>query len=314
VDRYAALRDQLDSGATIILDGGIGSELVRRGVRWRGHGLRTDAPAVQALHEEYLAAGADLIRTNTFQLNPRVYRDVFRDLDHMRHIGAPGLEHRATELTRRAVEVAVAARERSGRTEAPIAGVLAPLEHCFRPDLAPSYEAALPEQRELADLLAGAGVDLLLVQGMNTSGEARAAVAAATATGLPVWAGFGVDADGRLLNGEPLAEAAAAVEALGVEAILVSGAPVADVDRAVAALAGGARRPIGALAFAGYFDPPSWKFEFHPRFGGLDDWPPDRYLAAARGWRDAGARIVGGDCGVGPEHVRALVALRGEAS
>src|SRR5438045_3729168 len=110
MDRYAAVRERLDQGATILLDGGIGAELVGRGVRWRGHGMRTDAQIVQQVHAEFLAAGAEVIRTNTFQLNRRTYLNVFHNLEHMRQIGAPGLERRAEELLTRAVELARAAR------------------------------------------------------------------------------------------------------------------------------------------------------------------------------------------------------------
>src|SRR3954466_15586622 len=73
MQRYAALRQRLERRETIVLDGPMGSELVRRGVRWRQHGLRHDGGAVQALHHEYLTAGADVVRTNTFQLNRRIY-------------------------------------------------------------------------------------------------------------------------------------------------------------------------------------------------------------------------------------------------
>ena len=77
---YAHIQSKLDSGQPILLDGAMGSELVRRGVRWRKHGMLTDAPAVQQLHQEYALAGADVLRTNTFQLNPRIYLDVLRAL------------------------------------------------------------------------------------------------------------------------------------------------------------------------------------------------------------------------------------------
>src|SRR5215211_3388658 len=127
---YDSVRQMLEDGRPVVLGGPMGSELVTRGVRWRGHGMLTDADAVRALYGEYLAAGADVIRTNTFQLNRRIYLDVFRDVAHMRHIGAPGLEHRAADLTRRAVELAREARAAGGRGEAAIAGVLSPLEHC----------------------------------------------------------------------------------------------------------------------------------------------------------------------------------------
>src|SRR5215207_687520 len=224
---YAALRDRLDAGAVVVLDGPMGSELVRRGVRWRQHGLRTDADAVQALHRDYLQAGASVLRTNTFQLNRRTYQDVFRDPDHMRHVGAPGLEHRVPELIPRAVSLALAARADAGATRVPLAGVMSPLEHCFRPDLAPSFDQARAEHGEIASMLASAGVDFLMLESMNTATEARAAVEAATATGLPVWVSFVVNDRGELLSGEPLRDAA---QELDVEAVLVNCAPPEDIS------------------------------------------------------------------------------------
>ena len=315
MDRYAAMRERLERGEVVVLDGAIGAELVRRGVRWRGHGMRTDADAVRAVHQEFLAAGADVIRTNTFQLNPRTYLNVFRGPEHMRHIGAPGLERRAAELTRRAVELAREARERSGRTEAAVAGVMSPLEHCFRPDLAPPADRARAEHAELAGLLAEAGADLLLLESMNTLGETAAAAEAARATGLPFWIGFAVGLDGSLLSGEPLGEAARSARAAGAEAVLASHAPPEDVGQALGILALHATVPFGAYAMAGKLDPPSWKFDYFPQFSGTNAWTPERYAAAARGWITIGARIVGGCGGTGPEHVRALKAdLAGVAS
>ncbi len=302
---YDRIRDRLRGGEVVLLDGALGSELVRRGVRWRWHGLRTDPDAVRALHEEYLAAGADLIRTNTFQLNHRTYLNVFRNRDHMRHIGAPSLETRATDLITRAVALAQEARARA-RREVPIAGVMAPLEHCFRPDLAPRADEARREHGEIAATLAAAGVDLLLLESMNTIGEARAAAEAARATGLPVWVSFVLGPEGEILSGESLAEGVRTLEALGVDLVAVNCAPPGDVTAAVARLKQAATRPIGAWAHIGKFDPPSWKFEFHPQFTGTDAWPPARYAEEARAWRERGAQLVGGCCGTTPDHIRAL--------
>lgn len=302
---YERVRALLDSGAGVLLDGSVGSELVRRGLRWRWHGLRTDPEKVQALHEEYLAAGADVVRTNTFQLNPRVYLNVFRNPDHMRHIGAPGVETRAEELTRKAVEVARAARAASGR-DAAIAGVLSPLEHCFRPDLAPKVAQARAEHAEIANLLAEGGVDLLILESMNTLGEAQGAAQAALDTGLPVWASFVPGPEGEILSGESLVAGAKAMDELGVDLILVNCAPPEDITLALSKLRAATDRPIGALAHIGSFDPPSWKFEFHPQFTGTEAWPPDRYADIARSWLEAGTRVIGGCCGTGPDHIQAL--------
>jgi S-methylmethionine-dependent homocysteine/selenocysteine methylase len=305
VTAYDRIQRNLDKGAGVLLDGAMGSELVRRGVRWRGHGLGTDPETVQALHEEYIAAGADVIRTNTFQLNDRIYLNVFRNPEHRRHIGAPGLETRARDLTLKAVGLATAARNAAGRDVA-IAGVMAPLEHCYRPDLAPDATTARSEHGETAEWFAGACVDLLLLESMNTIAEARAAAEMAVSTGLPVWASFVMGPEGKILSGEPLAEGARAVEELGVEAVLVNCAPPEDATRGVEQLRAATNLPVGAFAQIGKFDPPSWKFEFHPRFSYTEEWPPDRYAEKARSWRGAGARIIGGCCGTDPNHIRAL--------
>ena len=309
---YASIRDRLRSGKAVLLDGGIGAELVRRGVRWRKHGLLTDTAAVEQLHAEYLAAGTDVIRTNTFQLNPRVYLNVFRNREHMRHIGAPGLEDLVPRLLRTAVELARNARAKASREkEVAIAGVLSPLEHCFRPDLAPAEDVARREHEELAGVFADAGVDFLLLESMNTIHEARAALAAGRATGLPVWVSFVLGPEGELLSREPLDAAIAEAQSGGAEAVLVNCAPPPDVTRAIKRLAGGSL-PLGGFAHSGRFSPPSWKFDFFPQFIESDAWSPERYAAEAKLWRANGAAILGGCCGTTPAHITALHAALAE--
>lgn len=304
---YRHLMEKLKSRRPILLDGGIGAELVRRGVRWRKHGLLTDAERVQELHQEYLAAGADVIRTNSFQLNPRIFLNVFRNREHMRHIGAPGLEELTPKLLRTSVRLARQARSNAGREkQAAIAGVLSPLEHCFRPDLTPAFEQARTEQLELAHIFADEAVDLLLAESMNTIAEARAVAEAARTVGLPIWISFVLGPEGELLSREPLAQAVAEVETLGVQAVLVNCAPPAEIGRAIAKLQTATQLPYGGFAHIGRFSPPSWKFEFFPQFTETETWPPERYAREVQQWRDDGATIMGGCCGTTPAHVAAV--------
>lgn len=295
----------------IVVSGPMGSELVARGVRWRGHGMLTDADAVRALYAEYLDAGCDVLRTNTFQLNRRIYLDVFRDPAHMAHIGAPGLETRHVDLTGKAVELATEARQQTGQTHAAIAGVMAPLEHCFRPDLAPDSEAAHFEHGELAEVLAESGVDMLLLTSMNNSHETRAAIEGARLTGLPFWVSFVLGPEGELLSGEPLGHGVTLARDMGADAVLVDNVPPADAAAALKRLEDGG--PAGLIPHLGKYDPPSWKFELFPGFAETEAWTPERLAEQAHGWTHAGARIVGVGFGGGPEHVRALVAMRGAA-
>jgi S-methylmethionine-dependent homocysteine/selenocysteine methylase len=305
---YEEIRTKLARGETILLDGGIGTEILRRGVYWRSHGIEQHPEVVLQVHADYLAAGADVIRTNTFQLNRRAYLGLFHGVEHMRRIGPPGLEEKAKRLVRRAVELA-----REARTLAPdrtnkvsIAGVLSPLEHSFRPDLVPPEKQCLAEHSELAGVMKEAGVDFLLLESMNTIREARAACHAARSVGLPVWVSFVVRENARLLGGEPLADAVCAVEEAGAEVVAVNCAPPDDITTALAELRKHVRVLAGVWAHIGRYDPPSWKFGFYPRFSGTDAIPPERYAEAAREWRKLGAQVIGGCCGTTPAHVRAL--------
>jgi len=304
---YEPIRSKLEKREAVILDGPMGSELVRRGVRWRKHGLLTDTDKVSQLHDEYLAAGADVLRTNTFQLNPRIYLNVFRNRQHMGHIGAPGLDTLTPKLLRTSVQLAKKARAKAKKdNNVAIAGVLSPLEHCFRPDLAPKPDQARREHEDQAKVFADEKVDFLLLESMNTIGEMKAALAAAKAVGLPVWVSFLLGPEGELLSREPLKQAVKEAEAGGAEVILVNCAPAADITRAVSVLGKSTSRPFGAFAHVGRFSPPSWKFEFFPQFVDAEECPPDRYAGEARQWREAGASVIGACCGAGPAHIAAL--------
>src|SRR5438477_12980321 len=97
-NRYQKLKDRLACGELVILDGGIGSEMLRRGVTWEGHKVESEPAAIRAIHADYIRAGADVISTNTFQLARRSYMNHFADAEHMKRIGAADLSRRAPLL------------------------------------------------------------------------------------------------------------------------------------------------------------------------------------------------------------------------
>jgi S-methylmethionine-dependent homocysteine/selenocysteine methylase len=181
-----------------------------------------------------------------------------------------------------------------------VLGSIAPLEDCYSPELVPDAGALAREHAEHAAHLAGAGVDALLVETMNTRREAVAAIRAARATGLPVLASFVASSRGQLFDGEPLAELVPALLDQGIAVLLVNCTPVATTDRIVpelCRLAGST--PIGAYANIGFPHPEEgWEF--------VEDTPPAAYARHAAGWVRGGARIVGGCCGTTPEHIAAV--------
>jgi methionine synthase I (cobalamin-dependent) len=296
---YASIAEKLARGRPVILDGAIGTEILRREVTWADHQLQRQPDLVRAIHLDYLAAGAEVLSTNTFQLSRRGFAQHFKDAEHMRHIGAADLETRWADLIRAGVRLARDARASAGLTEqVAVAGAMTTLEWCFRPDLAPTAEQAEAEYRELAAVFAEAGADLLLIETVNSVGEAVASARAARSVGLPYWLAFVPDQAGRLFSGESLEDAARALEPLAPDAILVNCAPPGDIDAGLAELArvwGGAS---GAYAHIGRFNPPEWLF--------TDEYPPARYLEVAQAWRDQGAAIIGGCCGTTPDHIATL--------
>jgi S-methylmethionine-dependent homocysteine/selenocysteine methylase len=280
----------------VILDGPLGTELAARGVAtpppgWSAEAIVHAPEVIRAIHRDYAAAGATVHTANTFRTKRRQVGDAWSDL-----------AARAVALAREAVP--------AGHL---VAGSIAPLEDCYRPDLSPSD--ARSEHRELSRALAAAGVDLILCETFPHVGEALVAVEEALATGLPVWVSFTAGPAADLLTPDEVGRAAREAVARGAAAVLVNCVPAARTRAFVEHLAqhlaqqlAGAGVPFGAYANAGA-----------PEEGiGWDEARRDpvarrraalAYAALARGWIEAGATLVGGCCGTGPEHIAALAAL-----
>ncbi len=270
----------------VLLDG---PELLRRGVPtplpgWSAHALEDAPDVVAAIHRDYAAAGATVHTTNTFRTRRAVLGEDWE------------------RLARSAVRIARDAVPASHR----IAGSIAPLRDCYRPDLSPAdtdRAASRAEHRALARVLAADGCDLLLCETFPHVGEALIAVEEARATGLETWVSFTPGPAADLLTPGEVSAAASSAAELGVRAVLVNCLPVAQVLEYVRALASavGDHVLVGAYANAG--SPNSET--------GWDSAPPDleEYVRAAASWVGAGATILGGCCGTGLRHTAAVAAL-----
>lgn len=284
---------RLSQSPKLILDGATGTELNRRGVDtglplWSANALLTerDSQILQQIHEDYLRAGADIVTTNTFRT-------------HRRALAPSGNFHRALELTRRAVEVARAAiASVHAESSKFVAGSISTLEDCYRPDLVPTDEELRAEHAERVDHLAQSGVDLILIETINSIREAEVMAELAAATGLPVVVSFVCNREGRILSGETLTEAANRILPLGVHALGVNCGPTPDLAKPLAELrqACGANFPLIAYGNIGYADDEvGWV--------NTDSEDPKNYCQHAAHWD---VKIVGGCCGTTPEHIRQL--------
>jgi len=277
----ASLRERWASATPLLLDGATGTELERRGVwtglpLWSAHAL-LDAPAtVEAIHADYARAGAEVLIADTFRTQRRT----------LARAGVPGgLGDRDAALTRLAVDLARSGARAVDRRVF-VAGSAPPLEDCYRPERVPALGALEVEHHRHAELLAEAGVDLVMIETMNTVREAVAAARAAQHAGLPFVATFVCWKGARLLSGESLAEACDRIAAIDPLGIGVNCLPPSNVPACLTALAA-CGLPFGVKANLG--EP-----EDERGFRRSEDTPPGAFAELAVGWIGAGAHFVGG--------------------
>lgn len=296
------LRRRLQTGPPLLLDAALGTELARRGADtrpplWSARALREAPELVRAVHAENVAAGADVLTADTFRIHRRNVA-----AEPRWHFIAEGTPPSASELAAFAVALAREAALGSGRPVR-VAGSLAPLEDCYRPDLVPEDGALHREHRETASALAAAGCDLILVETMNTVRELVAATEAALATGLPVVASMVTDGAGRLLSGEPVEAAASALLALHArpDAVGVNCVPARAIGHDLGRLREAAPGlPLCVYANAGRALDEALGLYTEPV-------TPEAYATLAHGWLDGGrVALLGSCCGTGAAHTRAL--------
>ena len=291
---YEAVMRRLADGGFAVLDGGIGTEVARRGGSlgaWANLANAELPDTVRAIHADFIAAGADIVSTNTFGCTEL-------------SLAAYGIHGREEELNRAAVALAQEARERAG-AERPllVAGCMTTTSY-RGPEgrVAPAEEDwALVSQ---ARILADAGVDFLMVEMLSHVERANVELAAAATAGQPVWAGFSCvldEADNLTLmnqQDEPLEESLRRIDLSGVDVAFIMHTRVPLVEPSLAVLRNVWDGPLGTYPHGGRYERPAWTFD--------DDFTPDVLAAGAERWLADGCRIVGGCCGATPAHIAAL--------
>ena len=300
---YQAIKDKIATGEVVLMDGGTGSEIERQGVKmndlaWCGMAHMEQPAVVRQVHESYIRAGADIIIANTYGTAPHVVKRL-------------GLEERTAEINQSAVRLALQARDAVG-AEVCVAASMSSMPAFDSPRI-PVGERFRDGYFQQAELLAEAGAELIIAEMMMDVDNATMVTAAARACGLPLWIGFSasMDENNALTNYiglqrahdldfkiMPFKDMAARVLPSGCDGAGVMHTWVNHLGPALAELRELWQGPAFAYAESGHFVPPSWKFE--------DVISPEDYLDYARQWIEQGAQIIGGCCGIGPDHIRAL--------
>jgi S-methylmethionine-dependent homocysteine/selenocysteine methylase len=283
-------------GPPLIIDGGMGTELEKAGVPmdgkvWSGRAVLSHPDTVRSVHEAFISAGAEVIIANTFAT--------------ARHMLEPGgLGDHVREINLNAVRLAQQARDNAAKEPVAIAGSIcewAPTDDARWH----SPEAVGQSAREQAEFLAEAGVDLIALEMCEQTEFSVAATEAALEVGLPIWIGMSAKThrgcsslsvfDYEELDFESLVKGLAGYPAMMMN---IMHTPVPDIDEALKIIHKYWDGPVGIYPESGYFTMPNWQF--------VDVIEPEELAKSAQSWVDDGVRMVGGCCGLGPEHISAL--------
>jgi S-methylmethionine-dependent homocysteine/selenocysteine methylase len=289
-----------------LLDGGMGRQLERIGApfklpEWSALALIETPHLVQRAHEQFIESGAEIVTTNSYAIKPH-------------QIGPARFEAEGLALADRAGRVARAAADGAGRPVR-VAGSLPPVFESYRPEL--FNAAGAPEILDV--LVAGLGphVDFWLIETQSSTEEALAAIAATAPYPKPVWVSYTLkDEVGRtgpseLRSGETVREGVDKAVTAGAVAILFNCSQPEVMEAAVAA----AREALVAIdrtdvTIGVYANAFAAEVASDEPYAGISeiraDVTPARYGDWAARWIAAGASIVGGCCGIGPEHIAGI--------
>ncbi|MER5731970.1 homocysteine S-methyltransferase [Streptomyces sp. NPDC002138] len=268
---------------TVVLDGGLGTRLADQGCDlsgglWSARVLAEEPGQIEAAHTAYARAGAQVLITAAYQVGYEAFA---------RH----GYDRaRTTALLRDSVTLADRAA-RAVEHEVWVAASVGPYGATLadRSEYRGRYGLSVRElaafHRPRIETLLEAGADVLALETVPDTDEAEALLSLLAGTGARAWLSYTVAA-GRTRAGQPLSEAFALAAAPEVIAVGVNCCAAADVLPALEAATSVTPKPL--LAYPN-------------DTSGTAGWP----LPA---WRRAGARLIGGCCGVGPRQIAALAA------
>jgi len=277
----------------LVGDGAMGTLLYSRGVPLDAnfeHLNLVQPERVRQVHADYIAAGAELIETNTFGANAV-------------RLGAIGLAHETTAINHAGARLA---REVAGDAVL-VAGAVGPLGRSRAEAVELDREKRRAAFAEQAMALQQGGVDLLLLETFAELTELELALDAAVATGLPVIAQFALLEGGRTRDGYAAEEVARRLEAGGAAMVGVNcGAGPRELLAVLRRMAVATALPLSAFPNSGFPEYVDGRSIYVAT--------PDYFAARAQEMVAAGATLIGGCCGTGPEHIQALATALKDAT
>ena len=301
----STLSDRLKNREIILLDGGVSTEIQKRGVSmdedvWSGIAHRTHPEITLQVHEDYIRSGSQVITANTYSTARHVLERI-------------NMGDQVRSLNEEAVELARKARDNAAADEVWVAGSISSMAPFNNEEEVAVGESVESNYREIAEILAESGVDLLILEMMRETVNSILVIEAALSTGLPVWIGYSamMADDGKnvitwrwknVKSKPPTGDFEELVKKtvnLGIDAAGIMHSQVIDTEPALEVMSRHWHGPKLAYAETGALEKPDWNFK--------EICTPEKYSEVLKNWVSShGVQIVGGCCGTGPEHIRIL--------
>lgn len=269
----------------MIVDGAIGTALYSQGFSHRtcfDELNETHPRIVENLHRSYIAAGAQIIETNTFGANP------FRLLDH-------GFAEKTKLLNRLGAEHA----RRAAGDSVYVAGSIGPLDRVLEPIGPITLAQARSAFKEQVEGLLEGGIDLFIIETISNLLEMREAIAAVRElSDLPVVATMTFTEDGKTLVGDKPAQVVRALIEYGADVVGANCSVGPQAMLEVLERMSGSTVPLCAQPNAGNARVVGGRFIYLAS--------PQYFAEYAVKFADAGVALIGGCCGTTPEHIKAV--------
>lgn len=272
----------------LVSDGATGTNLFQRGLprgKTSENWVVEQPDQIIRLHQDFLAAGADIILTSTFGATSLRLQNT-------------SLEGRAIEVNQRAVDLAQQAVK---NTPCLIGGSIGPLGQLLKPLGPITIEEAAASYAEQAQTLNDSGVDLLVIETQFDIIEAKTAILAArSVSSLPIVASFSYDRGKKTMMGLSPNKAASELSSLAIDVIGINCGRSLDENLAnLHELRSVTHLPI-------WFKPNAGLPRVDDNGTTLYDLTPQQMGDAASQWITAGAQIIGGCCGTSPAHLQQI--------
>jgi len=277
----------------LIMDGAMGTELMRRGIElplplWSSMSNIDQFDQVMNIHKDYIEAGSDILTTNTFRTTPRTF------------IKAGYSQNESEIISEQCCNMAIEAAKHAVKKENTlIAGSVAPLEDCYEPLHFPGKEIAKKEFQLIIDRIIRKGVDILLFETMGNYEEIESALQVSNHVDIQRWLSIVLKNKNSILDGTELQKVVELANKNKIDMVLINCTPVNIILEALDIFLEYRKGKWGVYPNAGE-NMPTKDGEFVSK---LDD---ESFCKAIQDYITLGASVVGSCCGSTPNTVRKI--------